>query len=298
MDTDYHTTNTSVSTYFCLLLPSATLYTSCIRVCLCAKLRGVQDARGRRAKFSQLASEQQASLERFPLCTRTMDDWNYCECGPSISQFSTAFIPLSFARRNWTNVPLYLFTYTLSYPMYYIACPFNERLSTSPWRRFLLSLESNVVDGHFPPFQPFTASALFSSISSQLYFAPFSLLAISSPPFFLFFATKFPFFLFCRRSIFQRFLCFSAKISFLFLPYQVFLLFRRRLYVFAYDIVMYNRHGRFQDNFYKDRNVHGILLSSLRFVRIQITRRDKENRKKRVYNLRFITCRRTDIISR
>lgn len=195
MDTDYHTTNTSISTYFCLLLPSATLYTSCIRVCLCAKLRGVQDARGRRAKFSQLASEQQASLERFPLCTRTMDDWNYCECGPSISQFSTAFIPLSFARRNWTNVPLYLFTYTLSYPMYCIACPFNERLSTGPWRRFLLSLESNVVDGHFPPFQPFTTSALFSSISSQLYFAPFSLLAVSSRPGF-FFATKFPFFLF------------------------------------------------------------------------------------------------------
>lgn len=174
-----------------LLLPPATLYTSCIRVCLCAKLRGVQDARGRWAKFSQLASEQQASLERFPLCTRTMDDWNYCECGPSISQFSTAFIPLSFARRNWTNVPLYLFTYTPSYPMYYIACPFNERLSTGPWRRFLLSLESNVVDGHFLPFEPFTASALFSSISSQLYFAPFSLLAISSRPAFFFLRQNF-----------------------------------------------------------------------------------------------------------
>lgn len=218
MDTDYHTTNTSVSTYFCLLLPSATLYASCIRVCLCAKLRGVQDARGRRAKFSQLASEQQASLERFPLCTRTMDDWNYCECGPSISQFSTAFIPLSFARRNWTNVPLYLFTYTLSYPMYYIACPFNERLSTGPWRRFLLSLESNIVDSHFPPFEPFTASVLFSSILSQLYFAPFSLLAISSRP--GFFCDKISFLPLCRCSIFQRckisptrlkFLRFSAK---------------------------------------------------------------------------------------
>lgn len=78
--------------------------------------------------------------------------------------------------------------------MYYIACPFNGRLSTGPWRRFLLSLESNVVDGHFPPFEPFTASALFSSIPWQLYFAPFSLLAISSRP--GFFATKFPFFLF------------------------------------------------------------------------------------------------------
>lgn len=67
----------------------------------------MQHARGRQAKFSQLASEQQASLERFPLCSRTMDGWNYCECGPSISQFSAAFIPPSFARRNWTNVPLY-----------------------------------------------------------------------------------------------------------------------------------------------------------------------------------------------
>lgn len=89
---------------------SSTCYICClvsICVCLCAKLQGVQHARGRQAKFSQLVSEQQASLERFPLCSRTMDGWNYCECGPNISQFSAAFIPSSFARRNWTNVPLY-----------------------------------------------------------------------------------------------------------------------------------------------------------------------------------------------
>lgn len=40
---------------------------------------------------------------------------------------------------------------------------------------------------------------------------------------------------------------------------------------------MRNRHGRFQDNFYKDRNVRGIFLASLTFVRIQIVRWDKEN---------------------
>lgn len=105
--TNYH------SWYICLyifLLFFRTLYLRClvsIHVCLCAKLQGVQHARGRQAKFSQLASEQQASLERFPLYLRTMDGWNYCKCGPSISQFSAAFIPPSLARRNWTNVPLY-----------------------------------------------------------------------------------------------------------------------------------------------------------------------------------------------
>lgn len=222
--------------------------------------------------------------------------------------------------------------------MYYIACPFNGRLSTGPWRRFLLSLESNVVDGHFSPFEPFTASALFSSIPWQLYFAPFSLLAISSRP--GFFCDKISFLPLCRRSIFQRcrgnisttqlrFLCFPAKISFLLLPYQGFLLFRRRLYIFAYNIVVYNRQGRFRDNFYKDRNVHGIFLASLRFLRIQIIRRDKENSEKlaraglvqldeRMLEItqiirssclskivkresiisRFITCQRTDIIRR
>lgn len=122
------------------------------------------------------------------------------------------------------------------------------------------------------------------------------------------------------------------KISFLPLPYQVFLLFRRRLYIFAYNIVVCNRHGRFQDNFYKDRNVRGIFLASLTFVRIQIVRWDKENSDKfaraelvqldeRMLEItriirpsclwknhgivkresiisRFITCQRTDIISR
>lgn len=106
--TNYH--SWYICLYIFLLFFLYTLYLHSlisIRVCLCAKLQGVQHARGRQAKFSQLASEQQASLERFPLCSRTMDGWNYCECGPSISQFSAAFIPPSLARRNWTNVPLY-----------------------------------------------------------------------------------------------------------------------------------------------------------------------------------------------
>ena len=153
-----------------LPLPLPALYTRlcvcvCIYVrgCLCAKLRGVQDARGRRAKFSQLASEQQASLERFPLCTRTMDGWNYSECGPSISQFSAAFIPLSFARRNWTNAPLYPFPWNLVSPYIHMyTCPVP---STNVYLSTISSLNIDVrVDGYFLPFNLFAAFETLSFI--------------------------------------------------------------------------------------------------------------------------------------